>query len=112
MHFQSQVTDDSTKDTSESDTVLTIAQRLDEVNLNGYVKLLDYSYFLDGIENMYQEYLIAKFKIQKEDIENIEDKLKLDISEVCKELPIYKHISDIEIREKEFEKTTTNKIKR
>ena len=60
-------------DTSESDTVLTIAQRLYEVNLNGYVKLLDYSYFLDGIENMYQEYLIAKFKIQKEDIENIEE---------------------------------------
>ena len=49
-------------DTSESDTVLTIAQRLYEVNLNGYVKLLDYSYFLDGIENMYQEYCYIAFK--------------------------------------------------
>ena len=39
-------------------------------------------------------------------------KIKLDISEACKDLPIYKRISDIEIREEEFVKTTTNKIKR
>ena len=34
------------------------------------------------------------------------------IKNVCKELPMYKRISDIEIRKEEFEKTTTNKIKR
>ena len=45
-------------------------------------------------------------------VENIEQKLKADISEACRELPIYKRISDIKIREKEFDKTTTNKIKR
>ena len=42
---------------------------------------------------------------------NIET-LKNDIAETCKELPMYKKISDIEIRKEEFEKTTTNKIKR
>ena len=39
-------------------------------------------------------------------------KLKQDIAEACKDLPVYKHISKIVIRDKEFEKTTTNKIKR
>jgi len=45
-------------------------------------------------------------------VENIEELLKKDISTVCKDLPLYKHISGIEIRKNEFEKTTTNKIKR
>ena len=45
-------------------------------------------------------------------VENIEKKLKAEISEVCRELPIYKRITDVEIRETEFNKTTTNKIKR
>ena len=43
---------------------------------------------------------------------NILEKLKNDINELTKELPVYKHISDVVIRDKEFEKTTTNKIKR
>lgn len=34
------------------------------------------------------------------------------IKKVCKELPIYKQISRVVIRDTEFEKTTTNKIKR
>lgn len=34
------------------------------------------------------------------------------IKEACKELPIYKQISSVVIRDKEFEKTTSNKIKR
>lgn len=34
------------------------------------------------------------------------------IKDACKELPIYKQISNVKIRDKEFEKTTTNKIKR
>ena len=45
-------------------------------------------------------------------IENIDEKLKEDIAEVCKDLPTYKKITDIEIRKEEFEKTTTKKIKR
>ena len=42
----------------------------------------------------------------------LKETLKKDIFEACKELPVYKKITDIEIRKKEFEKTTTNKIKR
>lgn len=34
------------------------------------------------------------------------------IKDACKELPIYKQISNVKIRDKEFEKTTSNKIKR
>lgn len=34
------------------------------------------------------------------------------IRKACKELPIYKQISKVIIRDKEFEKTTSNKIKR
>ncbi len=34
------------------------------------------------------------------------------IKNACKELPIYKQISNVKIRDKEFEKTTSNKIKR
>ena len=45
-------------------------------------------------------------------IDNLEDKLKADINETCKDLPVYKRISSIEIRKEEFAKTTTNKIKR
>lgn len=51
-------------------------------------------------------------KIQEMKLDSIKEKLKNDISEVCRELPIYKRISDIEIRKNEFEKTTTKKIKR
>lgn len=61
--------------------------------------------------------LIAEVFLNQEQVnemkaDNIKEKLKLDIREVTKELPIYKRISEIEIREKEFDKTTTNKIKR
>ena len=46
------------------------------------------------------------------EITNQEEALKDDIAKVTKELPLYKHIAKIEIRETEFNKTTTNKIKR
>ena len=45
-------------------------------------------------------------------IDNIEEQLKKDISKQTKELPTYKHITKVEIRKSEFNKTTTNKIKR
>lgn len=44
--------------------------------------------------------------------DNVEEQLKKDIAKNTKELPAYKHISRVEIRDKDFEKTTTNKIKR
>lgn len=45
-------------------------------------------------------------------IENVEETLKKDIANVTKDLAIYKKISGIKIRDTEFNKTTTNKIKR
>lgn len=51
-------------------------------------------------------------KIKELGIENVEETLKKDISEACLGLPIYKKISQIKIRDTEFAKTTTNKIKR
>lgn len=58
------------------------------------------------------EVFLNQEKVEELGIDNVEEKLKTDINEACKELPLYKHISDIEIRECEFAKTTTNKIKR
>lgn len=49
---------------------------------------------------------------QTEGIENVSVQLKADIAEAVKELPTYKKISEIVIRDVEFEKTTTNKIRR
>ena len=43
---------------------------------------------------------------------DLETTLKKDINNATKELPSYKHIKQIVIRENEFDKTTTNKIKR
>ncbi len=58
------------------------------------------------------EVFLNKEKLEELNLENVEESLRNDINEACKDLPVYKHIADIEIREKEFEKTTTNKIKR
>lgn len=61
--------------------------------------------------------LIAEVFLNQEQVEemheeDIQNKIKEDIAQICKELPLYKRISDIELRDTEFEKTTTNKIKR
>ena len=58
------------------------------------------------------EVFLNQEKVEELKIENIEKQIKTDISEACKELPIFKRISDVEIRKEEFEKTTTKKIKR
>ncbi len=58
------------------------------------------------------EVYLNQEKIEEMQIENIEDRLKKDISKETKELPSYKHITKVEIRKTEFNKTTTNKIKR
>lgn len=50
--------------------------------------------------------------VQDMNIDNVEQQLKKDVQEACKELPMYKRIADVEIRKTEFIKTTTNKIKR
>jgi len=58
------------------------------------------------------EVFLNEEKLKELNIENVEETLKKDIKQVCKELPVYKHITEIKIRDKEFPKTTTNKIKR
>ncbi len=44
--------------------------------------------------------------------EELYEKLKEEINEVNKKLPVFKQIHEIELRDTEFEKTTTKKIKR
>ena len=58
------------------------------------------------------EVFLNQEKVEEMKIENPKVQLKKDIAEVCKELPVYKQIASVEIRKTEFEKTTTNKIKR
>ncbi|MBP3801779.1 MAG: AMP-binding protein [Clostridia bacterium] len=58
------------------------------------------------------EVFLNQEKVEELKVDDIHEKLKLDIREITKELPIYKRISEIEIRKEEFDKTTTNKIKR
>ncbi len=43
---------------------------------------------------------------------DIQEKFKADVKDACSELPTYKQISKVVIRETEFDKTTTKKIKR
>ena len=63
-------------------------------------------------QSLIAEVFLDDEKVKELNSENISETLKSDIKEVCKELPLYKKIADIEIRDKEFDKTTTNKIKR
>ena len=44
--------------------------------------------------------------------EEIFDKIKAEVDKINKGLPTFKQVHQIEIRETEFEKTTTRKIKR
>lgn len=61
--------------------------------------------------------LIAEVFLNKEAVEalgkvDLQKRLKQDINDATRELPLYKKIAEIEIRKEEFVKTTTNKIKR
>ena len=75
------------------------------------VKASTNEYGMNGNNLVAEVFLNAEAVKEFGDID-IAKKLKDDINEQTKELPVYKRISDIIIRDKEFEKTTTNKIKR
>ena len=89
--------------------------------IENYILGIDYvqEVVVKGIKNnigqevsLCAEVFLNDEKVKEMKVENINEKLKADIAEVCKELPIYKKIADIEIRKEQFEKTTTKKIKR
>lgn len=72
-----------------------------------------------GIEENGQEVgLCAEVFLDKKAVEemgegvDIQAKLKTDIKDACAVLPVYKQISKVIVRQNEFVKTTTNKIRR
>lgn len=58
------------------------------------------------------EAISAKLKLENPTLKEIEKLLKIEVKAINKQLPLYKHIRDFKIRETEFVKTTTRKIKR
>lgn len=66
-----------------------------------------------GMEvSLLAEVFLNKDKVKEFKIEDAEKSLKKDIANQCRNLPKYKHVTEIKIRDTEFNKTTTNKIKR
>ena len=59
-----------------------------------------------------QEFIEAKFKDEQKTKEEIKEIIWQEVKKINQTLVSYKHITEINIREKEFEKTTTLKIKR
>ncbi len=58
------------------------------------------------------EVFLNSDEVKKLEITDVEKQLREDITKVCQGLPAYKKISEIKIRDTEFEKTSTRKIKR
>lgn len=58
------------------------------------------------------EIFLDKEAVDKLEIKNISEKLRNDINSALIKLPLYKQINDIVLRDTEFVKTTTKKIKR
>jgi long-chain acyl-CoA synthetase len=58
------------------------------------------------------EVFLNKDYLEEKGITDVAATIKADIKEKCAELPTYKQISKVVVRDVEFEKTTTNKIKR
>ncbi len=49
---------------------------------------------------------------QEATLPDLEAKLRKDVDNVCKPLPVYKQVAKVKLRHEEFVKTTSNKIKR
>lgn len=89
--------------------------------IESYIQAIPYiaEVIVKGIKNeigqetgLCAEVFLNAEKVEELGIADREETLKKDIAEATKELPVYKHITKVEIRETEFNKTTTNKIKR
>ncbi|MBR2916452.1 MAG: AMP-binding protein, partial [Clostridia bacterium] len=67
----------------------------------------------DGVdEKLSCQVFLSEEKIEELSIENPREQIKTDIFETLKELPVYKRVSNVIVRDEAFEKTTTKKIKR
>ncbi len=81
--------------------------------IEGYIQGIDYVTEVvvrgEKSESGNAESLTAEVFLSEE--KSVSEVLR-QIREACKELPIYKQISAVKIRDTEFEKTTSNKIKR
>ncbi len=89
--------------------------------IEGYLAAIPYvqEVIVFGIKNesgveyaLGAELYLSADKLVEMDIKEPEAALKRDITKACKPLPSYKRISQFFVRPIEFEKTTTNKIKR
>lgn len=66
-----------------------------------------------GLEDsLCAEVFLSEEKIAELGIENPVERIRADIAKATEPLPHYKHIAKVKVRDAEFEKTTTNKIKR
>ena len=86
---------------------------IDEKNIpaeDKAVELVNLLSLLHTKTTAFQE--VNQEKVDELQAENIEEQLKKDIARETRELPSYKHVTEVEIRKTEFLKTTTNKIKR
>lgn len=67
----------------------------------------------DGFDaSLCAELYLSEEEVAKLEIDDPYERVKADIAAVCEELPSYKKISKVIVRETEFEKTTSRKIKR
>ncbi len=67
----------------------------------------------DGLEDALGcQVFLSEESVKEMNIENPNEQITKDIAEKFAELPAYKHMSEVIVRDHEFVKTTTNKIKR
>ena len=67
----------------------------------------------EGIETKLAcQVFLSDEKVKEMGLEDPETQVKKDIVEICSSLVSYKRVNHVVVRDKEFEKTTTNKIKR
>lgn len=59
-----------------------------------------------------RDILAAEFYLNTDEYPDAKERIEADVKKLNKELPVYKRIHNVVVRDKEFEKTTTLKIKR
>jgi len=75
-------------------------------------KLIKIPYVREVIVYEEKKRIVAEFYLNEEDYPDARQKLNIDVHDLNRSLPMSKHIGKIKVREIEFPKTTTLKIKR